>query len=220
MSSTTSPSLHRFVPRRALETTAYGYEVISPHGTVVECVETVHWIDCWCPDAAQFVLLEASNDLSTATCSTLLDAIDDSHLGQKIRLVCKAFTFDDDALLGMLHERNLGLLLDHDDQVDLERFTEKGIVGVRLGAVTLGEPGHGAGSCRTRSVLRAAHDLGLRSVASQISSTVDVRDLLEIGFDYVSQSHLGFAPVKSGFEWQQRPEAASLGGRRRTIPRS
>lgn len=220
MSSTTSPSLHRFVPRHALETTAYGYEVISRPGTVEDCVQTVHWIDCWCPDAAQFVLLEASNDLSTATCSTLLGAIDESHLGPKIRLVCKASSFADDALLDMLRERNLGLLLEHDGEVDLERFTEKGILGVRLGAVTLGGSGQKAQTPQTRRVLRAAHDLGLRSVASQISSSSDVRDLLAIGFDYVSQSDLGFVPVKSGFEWQLRSEAGSLGGRRRTVPRS
>ena len=220
MSSTTSPSLHRFVPRRALETTAYGYEVISRPGTVEDCVQTVHWIDCWCPDAAQFVLLEASNDLSTATCSTLLDAIDDSHLAQKIRLVCNASSFADDALLDMLHKRNLGLLLEHDDEVDLERFTEKGILGVRLGAVTLEGPGQRAKTSRTRRVVRAAHDLGLRSVASQISSSVDVQDFLAIGFDYVSQSDLGFVPVKSEFEWQQRLNAGPLDERRRTVPRS
>ena len=220
MSSTTSPSLHRFVPRRALETTAYGYEVISRPGTVEECVQTVHWIDCWCPDAAQFVLLEASNDLSTATCSTLLDAIDDSHLGRKIRLVCKASSFADDALLDMLRERNLGLLLEHDDEVDLERFTEKGILGVRLGGVTLAAPGQRAKTSQTRRVVRASHDLGLRSVASQISSSADVQDLLAIGFDYVSQSDLGFAPVKSGFEWQLRSEAGSPGGRPKPVSRT
>jgi hypothetical protein len=205
MSSTTSPSLHRFVPRRALETTAYGYEVVSQPVTVEECVQTVHWIDCWCPDAVQFVLMEASNDLSPSTCSALLEAIDRSHLAQKIRLVCKASSLADDALLDILRERNLGLLLDHDDDVDLQRLTEKGILGIRLGAEALAGSGQGAKTSRARTVVRAAHDLGLRSVASQISSPEHVRSLLAIGFDYVSQRSLGFVPMKSGSEWHLRP---------------
>lgn len=156
----------------------------------------MHWIDCWCPDAARFVLVEGSTDLSTANCHRLLDAIDDSHLCQRIRLVCKASTFADDALLDMLRGRNLGLLLEHDGEVDLERFTEQGILGVRLGAVTLrGSEQRSQTIRRARRVVRAAHDLGLRSIASQIPSSVDVRDFLAIGIDYVSQRNLGFVPA-------------------------
>lgn len=49
----------------------------------------------------------------------------------------------------------------------------------------------------------------------------DVRDLLAIGFDYVSQSHLGFVPVNTGFEWQAATPRGWLTQRRRkTVQRS
>ena len=77
-------------PRRALETTAFGYEVIASSRCMDDCVATVHWIDCWCPDAAQFILVEVSSDLCAKNCQDLVRSIDDSHLRHKIRLVCRA----------------------------------------------------------------------------------------------------------------------------------
>ena len=134
MSSTGSPSLHRFVPRRALETTAFGYEVIAKHKRIDQCISTVQWIDCWCPDAAQFILVDAPDDLGSDTCQGLIHAIDESHLRPKIRLVCNAGSLADAELVAILHRHEIGFLLVNGGPSELSALAEKGILGVRVDA--------------------------------------------------------------------------------------
>jgi hypothetical protein len=204
MSSTGSPSLHRFVPRRALETTAFGYEVIAKHKRIDQCISTVQWIDCWCPDAAQFILVDAPDDLGSDTCQGLIHAIDESHLRPKIRLVCNAGSLADAELLAILHRHEIGFLLVNGGPSELSALAEKGILGVRVDAKATPRAGTTGNRFDARQLVRVAHDLGLRSIASQIRSQEDVRNLLAIGFDYVSHSDGGFIPTEPSFAWQGR----------------
>lgn len=204
MSLTVAPSLHRFVPRRALETTAFGYEVIARNHCLDDCIATVRWIDCWCPDAAQFILVEASDDLRSDTCQGLIRAIGESHLRPKIRLVCNVPSLADEELLAILHRHDIGFLLVDDDHNELGPLAEKGILGVRVDAKTALSSGTTENRSDARQLVSRAHDLGLRSIASQIPTSEDVRNLLAIGFDYVSQSDGGFTPTKPSFAWQGR----------------
>jgi hypothetical protein len=201
MSLTVAPSLHRFVPRRALETTAFGYEVIARNHCVDDCIATVQWIDCWCPDAAQFILVEASEDLRSDTCQGLIDAIGESHLRPKIRLVCSVRSLADAELLAILHRHEIGFLLLSDAHSELGPLAEKGILGVRVDAKTAFAPRTTPNRLDARQLVSRAHDLGLRSIASQIPTSEDVRNLLAIGFDYVSQSDVGFIPTRPSFAW-------------------
>jgi hypothetical protein len=204
MSLTAAPSLHRFIPRRALETTAFGYEVIAANHCVDECVRTVHWIDCWCPDAAQFILVEASDDLGANTCHTLIRAICESHLRAKIRLVCRAANLADEQLVASLHRQGIGFLLVRSDQSSLKSWTDKGILGIRVDAGSAGTPDPRQHGFDARQLVKKAHDLGLRSIASQVSSSEGVRTLLSLGFDYVSQRDSGFVAPDPSFAWQGR----------------
>jgi hypothetical protein len=202
MSLTVTPSLHRFVPRRALETTAFGYEVIARNQCLGDCIATVQWIDCWCPDAAQFILVEASADLRSDTCQGLVDAIGESQFRSKIRLVCNLQTLADAELLAILHRHEIGFLLLDGAQGELGPLAEKGILGVRVDAKTAFAPRTTQTRLDARRIVSRAHDLGLRSIASQIPTSEDVRELLAVGFDYVSQSNVGFIPTKTSFAWQ------------------
>ena len=204
MSLTVAPSLHRFVPRRALETTSFGYEVVASVQCVDDCVATVQWIDCWCPDAAQFILVEASTDLRADTCDALVRAIGESHLRPKIRLVCKFPSLDDTELLAILHRYEIGFLFSADEQREFGPLAERGILGVCADAATALRSGKKGSQCGARQLVRKAHDLGLRSIASQIPTLEDVRNLLALGFDYVSQSTEGFIPTEPSFAWQGR----------------
>ncbi len=205
MSLTVAPSLHRFVPRRALETTAFGYEVIARSRHVDDCIATVQWADCWCPDAAQFILVRASDDLNVETCQRLIHVIDDSHLRPKIRLVCRSHSLVDQELVSILHRKEIGFLLETGDRNEMKSLAETGILGVLVDAKTaLASAGATAHPWITRQLLSAAHDLGLRSIASQASATEDVGDLLALGFDYVSSSDGGFVPAEPSFAWQRK----------------
>ena len=186
MSSAASPSLHRLQPRRALETTAYGYEVIARTATTDDCVRHVRWIDCWCPDAAQFVLLDASPDLSTGSCHALFEAIGAAHLGRRIRLVCSAATLADDGLVEQLVDRDIGVLLAVGDDalaVDACGLIDRGVLGLRLGSHAVGEATDAQARMRARSLVQQAHAFGLRVVASQLPGTADERDLFAVGID-------------------------------------
>jgi hypothetical protein len=197
MSATQCPSLHRFTPRCALETTSYGYEVLAPAGNVSDCVKTVRWIDCWCPDAAQFILIEASSDFSLQSCSGLLAVIDDSHLAPKLRLVCNAPALFDQGLIDAFNCRGIGLLAADPNVADLERLADRGIVGVRLNGSPLtasNTPAVGRVPFRMGELLKAARNLGLRSIASQVSGGAELSRLFAGGFDYVSVSGHGIAP--------------------------
>lgn len=205
MPPTVAPSLHRFVPRRALETTAFGYEVIVRSKNVDDCIVAVRWADCWCPDAAQFILVRAADDLSVETCERLIRVIDDSHLRPKIRLVCRSHSLVDEELVSILHRKEIGFLLETDDRNEMEALAETGILGVRVDAkAALASASETAHPWSARQLLRAAHDLGLRSIASQSSTPEDLGDLLALGFDYVSSSDGGFVPAEPGFAWQRK----------------
>jgi EAL domain-containing protein (putative c-di-GMP-specific phosphodiesterase class I) len=204
MSPPVAPSLHRFVPRRALETTAFGYEVIARNQCLDDCIATVQWIDCWCPDAAQFILVEASDDLRSETCGDLIRAIGESHLRPKIRLVCSAHSLIDAKLLAILRRRDIGFLLLDDGHSELEPLAQKGILGVRVDARTILRLGTGDDRFDARQLVSRAHDLGLRSIASQLPTSEDVRSLLAMGFDYVSPRDGGFIPAEPSFAWQGR----------------
>jgi len=199
-SLTVAPSLHRLVPRRALETTAFGYEVIAANHCVDDCIETVRWVDCWCPDAAQFVLIDACDDLRAGNCQQLIQAFRESHLYSKMRLVCGASILGDDELLAILHHHDIGFLLASYEQDDLEALAHKGILGVRIDAETL----LASSNADARGVVDTVHDMGLRSIASQVPTSSEVRNLLAIGFDYVSQSEGGFMPADPSFSWRGR----------------
>jgi len=201
MSLTAEPSLHRFTPRRALETTAFGYEVIASNRCLDDCIATVQWIDCWCPDAAQFILVEASSDLGAKNCQDLVRSIDDSHLRHKIRLVCRAESLADEQLLAILHRHEIGFLLVSSNVSELKPLAAKGILGVRADTKNANTA---VARFHPRQLVRTAHDLGLRLIASQIQTAEDVGNLLAIGFDYVSQSDGGFVPTEPSFAWQGR----------------
>ena len=205
MSLTVGPSLHRFVPRRAHETTAFGYEVIARSQGVDDCIAVVQWADCWCPDAAQFILVQASDDLGAATCESLIHAIDDSHLRPKIRLVCRSQSLADDDLIAILHRKEIGFLLETESREEIESLAETGILGVRVNAhAALRSANETSPIWSARQLLRVAHDLGLRSIASQSTASEEVGDLLALGFDYVSCADGGFVPAEPGFAWQRK----------------
>jgi len=205
MSLTAARALHRFVPRRALETTAFGYEVIAQCQGVDDCVATVQWADCWCPDAAQFILVQACDDLRAETCQSLICAIGDSHLRPKIRLVCKAQSLADEDLLSILRRNEIGFLLMTDDRSRMESVAGTGILGVCVDAMTaLGCANETTRPGDARQLVRTAHDLGLRSIASQSSTSKDVENLLALGFDYVSRFDGGFVPAEPSFAWQRK----------------
>lgn len=205
MSLTVAPSLHRFVPRRALETTGFGYEVFARSDGLEDCIATVRWADCWCPDAAQFILVRASDDLSAGSAHSLIRAIDDSHLRPKFRLVCRSKSLADGDLIAILHRNEIGFLLETEDRDEVESLAETGILGVRIDAKTaLGSSNGTPPLSSARQLLRAAHDLGLRSIASQSTNSHELGDLLALGFDYVSCSDGGFVPAEPGFDWQRK----------------
>jgi len=203
-SLTVAPSLHRLVPRRALETTAFGYEVIARNHCVDDCIETVRWVDCWCPDAAQFVLIDACDDLRGGNCHHLIQAFRESHLHPKMRLVCGASMLGDEELVAILHHHDIGFLLASYEQDDLEGLAHKGILGVRIEAETLLASSDVATCMEARRVVDTVHDMGLRSIASQVPTSSEVRNLLALGFDYVSQSDGGFMPADPSFSWRGR----------------
>ena len=204
MPLTVSPSLHRFVPRRALETTAYGYEVVARSECLSDCISTVQWIDCWCPDAAQFILVEASEDLATTTCGPLIEAISDTHLHRKIRLVCSAESLRDLPLVDELHRHDIGFLLRADITCDLERLAQRGILGVWVGGEAIDSRGPIARGVDLEGLVSKVQELGLRAIASQVPSPDLVRSLMEAGYDYVSQRDQGFIPSQPSFAWQRR----------------
>ena len=88
------------------------------------------------------------------------------------------------------------------DVGELKPLAAKGILGVR--ADTKNANAAVAHRFHPRQLVRTAHDLGLRSIASQIQTSEDVGNLLAIGFDYVSQSDGGFVPTEPSFAWQGR----------------
>lgn len=188
-----------------METTAFGYEVVAPNRSLGECVATVQWADCWCSDAAQFVLVQASDDLTALTGRDLIHAFGDSHLRFKLQLVCKARILEDDQLLTILRSNGIGILLQTDDRGEIESMATKGILGVRVDDTTAGA------SARIRScspdgekLVRTAHDFGLRSIASQVPNSEVAGDLLALGFDYVSLRDGGFVPAEPSFAWQRK----------------
>lgn len=196
-SSTLSPSLHRFAARSDFETTAYGYEVIASPANLSECVQVVAWIDCWCPDAAQFILFDAFPGISLRNCLPLLAAIDESHLGPKLRLVLPKSIVCEPELLQALNCRGVGLLAADPDVADLVRLTQSGIIGIRVGTSHFACT-HDSVTARVASQIRDrnndAHRLGLRAVASQVPGATDLRHLFSAGFDYVSVLGQGVAP--------------------------
>lgn len=196
-SSTLAPSLHRFAARSDFETIAYGYEVIASPANLSECVQVVAWIDCWCPDAAQFILFEAFPGISLRSCSPLLAAIDESHLGPKLRLVLPKSTVCEPELSQALNSRGVGLLAADPDVADLVRLTQSGIVGIRVGASHFADA-HDSVNARAafqiRDLNNVAHRLGLRAVASQIPGATELRHLFSAGFDYVSVLGGGVIP--------------------------
>ena len=171
---------------------------------VDDCIATVQWIDCWCPDAAQFILVEASADLRFDTCDGLVRAIGESHLRPKIRLLCKVPSLDDAKLMAILHRHEIGFLCSADEQCEFGPLAERGILGVRADAATVLRSGQRGSQSGALQLVRQAHDHGLRSIASQIPSTENARDLLALGFDYVSRSDEGFIPTEPSFAWQGR----------------
>lgn len=196
-SSTLSPSLHRFAARSDFETTAYGYEVIASPANVSECVQVAAWIDCWCPDAAQFILFEAFPGISLRNCSPLLAAIDESHLGPKLRLVLPKSVVCEPELFQALNGRGVGLLAADPDVADLVQLTQSGIVGIRVGASHFADANASVKArvaFQLRDLNNDAHRLGLRAVASQIPEATDLRHLFVAGFDYVSVLGQGVTP--------------------------
>jgi len=171
---------------------------------MADCIETLHWVDCWCPDAAQFILVEASSDLRSNTCHDLVRAINNSHFRPKVRLVCRATSLADGELLAIFHRQDIGFLLAIDGQSELRPLAEKGILAVRVDGDSALSPDTAPNALDTRRLLREAHDLGLRSIASQIPTAEGVRDLLALGFDYVSQNDGGFIPSEPSFAWQRK----------------
>jgi hypothetical protein len=191
--ATPLPSLHRFVPRNAFETTSYGYEVIARVADLEDCLSTVHWIDCWCPDAAQFILLETPKDLSLHNSAAFFDAIERSHFAPKLRLICPSSVFEDVGLVEEFSKRQLGMLADEEALAHLEERTAAGVLGIRCNAIE-----HMSDSRRrlvARDLIRDAHASGLRVIASQSDPALDVREVLAIGFDYVSLADGGMRPV-------------------------
>ncbi len=196
-SSTLSPSLHRFAARSDFETTAYGYEVIASPANVSECVQVAAWIDCWCPDAAQFILFEAFPGISLRNCSPLLAAIDESHLGPKLRLVLPKSVICEPGLFEALDSRGVGLLAADPDAADLAQLTQRGIVGIRVSGSHFTDPRDSVNAqvaFAMRDVNTDARRLGLRTVASQIPGVADLRHLFSAGFDYVSVLSHGVTP--------------------------
>jgi len=196
MPLTATPVLHRLAARRALETTAFGYEVVAESRRLADCVRTLQWIDCWCPDTAQFILVEVSSDLTASTCAGVLWAITESHLQHKIRLICSAGMLNDSELLKVLHDHEIGFVLASTDESELAWSAGKGALGVHMKASTRPDPR------RVGRLLNSAHYLGMRSIASQTTSPEAARNLLSWGFDYVSQRDGGFTPPEPSFAWQ------------------
>ena len=204
MSLTAAPVLHRLIPRRTQETTAFGYEVVARNESVDDCVGTVQWIDCWCPDAAQFILVSASPDLNAASARSVVRAIGESHLRPKIFLVCRPNALEDPKLLEILRRQAIGCLLATGDPGELATHAAKGILGVHVSADDLAHPDALKGSHRAREVIEVAHDSGMRSIVSQTTSPESVGELLGLGFDYASQRDGGFTPPEPSFAWRSR----------------
>ena len=203
MTPTKLCSLHRFVPRSASEMTDFGYEVLA-NGDA-DCVTTLNWAECWCPDAARFVLIDAPADLTAETAGDLISAISDSHLGRKIRLVCDAKTLADDELISLLRRYDIGYLLGVETAGDVQTVALKGAIGVRLGAERfVGAVDNGVNHAEARATVAIAHGLGLRVLASQINAA-NRSNAWALGFDYVSVRDEGFVPVEPDFPWLRKP---------------
>lgn len=196
----TSPTLHRFVSRPSIGRSSYGYEIAKGHATVIDALATIAWIDCWCPDAAQFVLMDAPAGLCVGNSARLVDAIVRSDFSSKLRLVCGAAVLADRPLVSRLAERGIGLLLDSVVDADLQQIARLGIVGIRLGHARLS-------ATQLRRVAASAFELGLRSVASQVSTDAVACVLTGHGVDYVSTSSSGIKPVPTDSWFERRRPA-------------
>ena len=202
MSLSAAPVLHRLIARRMLQTTAFGYEVVARSESVDDLARTVQWIDCWCPDVAQFILVGASQDLNAASSRRVVRAISESHLRPKIHLVCTANTLEDSELLEILRKQAIGFLLATGDPSELAAEAAKGIVGVHVSADDLTHSDAPQGSRPARQVVKVARGSGLRSIVSQTASPEAARKLLSLGFDYASQRDGGFTPPEPRLAWR------------------
>ena len=164
-----------------------------------ECIENVRWIDCWCPDAAQFILLDASADLSASNSAGLRETIGASHLGERIRLVCGANTLADDGLVEALDHHGVGVLLHVDPatMVDVQWLAGSGILGLRLAGGAISAEGRSEAALSMRRLVRDAHEMGMRVVVSQLPDAVSEIGLFAAGIDYVSRPGAGFGPAEA-----------------------
>ena len=208
MSATASVSLHRLRASRELRAFEFGYEVITPGISLESSLATIEWIDNWCPDAAQFVILDTPRGMSFSACRTLLDATEQSQFSDRLRFACRSAFLSEHLLVRLLVDNGIRLLLDAPMVVSLERATERGIVGVRIGAgVVARSQSDQTHADKLRNVLASAHELGLRSVASQLPSAANDNDLFEWGIDYVSHATEGIRPVDPA-KWMKLGKAA------------
>ena len=87
------------------------------------------------------------------------------------------------------------MLLDVYEASDLDDLEHLGAIALRLGPAAIAAATSAGDQLQAPDVVRAAHELGMRLVASQMTRVVDERHLFALGFDYVSQDFDAVRPV-------------------------
>ncbi len=194
MSATIWPTLHRFVPSASSELSGYGYELLTAPTTIDEALYAIDWIDCWCPDAARFVLVDAPAEMDAQNCGRLLSAIDESPFQARLHFVCDHDTLAELSSPRQATSHAFSLVIDANPETDIESACQRGALAIRLNGTAIAELiAHRRGS-HWLSVLSRAREMGLRCIASQVPVHVDERELFALGFDYASRVGHGLGP--------------------------